>query len=71
MTKNTVSVTAYIVTGSTNDILIDASPKEAIEQYFMPDMRPPVQTLVITAMTNDGKEVTLSISNSTINASIK
>lgn len=71
MIKNTISVTAYIVTGSTNDILIDASPKTAIEDYFLPDMRPPVQTIVIKAVTNEGQLVTLSISNSTINASIK
>lgn len=69
--NNTISVIAYIITGDTNEILIDVKPKEAIEKYFMPDMRPPVQTLVIKATTNDGKEVTLSISNSTINASIK
>lgn len=71
MTKNTISVTAYIVNGDLNEVLIDASPKEAIDQYFMPDMRPPVQTLVIKAIKNDGKEVSLSISNSSINASIK
>ena len=61
MTNNTISVTAYIVTGSTNDILVDATPHEAIENYLCPDMRPPVQTIVIKAKTNDGKIVTISV----------
>jgi hypothetical protein len=70
MNKNTITVTAYLVNGSSNEVLTDASPKDAIEEYLMPDMRPPVQTLVIKAITSDGKEVKLSISQSSITATI-
>ena len=42
MTKNTISVTAYIVTGSDIKILLNESPHQAIEKYLCPDMRPPI-----------------------------
>ena len=71
MQRNTVSVTAYLVDGGINQILEEANPKDAIEQYLLPDMRPPVQTLVIEAQTDDGKTVVLSISNRNVHASLK
>ena len=71
MKNNTISVTAYIVTGSTNDILVNSTPHEAIENYLCPDMRPPVQTIVITAKTNDGKTVKLSIGQDRIYADVE
>jgi hypothetical protein len=71
MKNNTISVRAYIVTDDINDILENASPKKAIENYLCPDMRPPVQTIVIEAKTHDGKMVTLSITPSSISANIE
>ncbi|MES1218849.1 MAG: hypothetical protein ABUT20_25310 [Bacteroidota bacterium] len=71
MKNNTISVSAYLVNGSANDILTEASPTQAIEEYLFPDMRPPVENLVITAKTNDGKLVTISIGKKTISASIE
>ena len=70
MSNNQISVRAYLVDGSTLDILEDASPKDAIENYFCPDMRPPVQTIVITTKTDDGKIITLSISPNFINVKV-
>jgi hypothetical protein len=71
MNNNTISVSAYLVNGSVNDILTEASPMQAIEEYLFPDMRPPVQNLVITAKTKDGKLVTLSIGKTSINATLE
>lgn len=71
MKNNTISVRAYIVTGGTNDMLEEATPHEAIENYLCPDMRPPVQTIVITAKTHDGKTVTISVGQNSISGSIE
>lgn len=67
MIPNTVSVTAYFVTGEVNNVLENASPKDAIENYFLPDMRPPVENLLIEAFDKDGKKVTISITQKSIN----
>lgn len=71
MKNNTLSVKAYIVNGDMADILEDATPDEAIENYLCPDMRPPVQTIVIEAKTADGKLVKLSITQKEIYASME
>lgn len=63
MTNNTISVTAYLVNGGLINLLENETAKESIEQYFLPDTRPPVETLSIVAKTDDGKEVTLNIGN--------
>lgn len=70
MTNNTISVTANLINGSAHDILEDVSPKEAIN-YFYPDSGPPVTFFTIKAKTNDGKTVTLSLSESKISATIE
>jgi hypothetical protein len=71
MRKNIISVRAYLVNGDVNDILEEASPKEAIESYLFPDMRPPVQTLVMNAVTSDGKQLSISISPTSITATLQ
>ncbi|HEY5370500.1 MAG TPA: hypothetical protein VIJ75_16065 [Hanamia sp.] len=71
MIPNTISVRAYLVNGDVNDILENASPKEAIENYLFPDMRPPVQTIVLDAVTAEGKKLNISISPTSITASIQ
>jgi hypothetical protein len=71
MRKNTISVRAYLVNGDINDILVNASPKEAIEDYLFPDMRPPVQTIVIEAITDDGRRLNISISPKSITAELQ
>lgn len=71
MTKNTISVSAHIITGGTNEILINATPHDAIENYLCPDMRPPVETIVIKAKTDEGKTVTISVTQNKIYADIE
>ena len=66
MKKNTISALAYVVNGATSDILESVTPAAAIENYFLPDMRPPVQTLVIKAVTDEGKTVLLSITQNSV-----
>ena len=70
MTKNTISVTAYIVTGSDIKILLNESPHQAIEKYLCPDMRPPIENILIEAMTDDGKLEKISITQERIYATI-
>ena len=71
MKNNTISVRAYLVNGDVNDILENASPKDAIEDYLFPDMRPPVQTIVIDAITDDGKKLNITISPTSITAKLQ
>jgi len=66
MKTNRISVQAYFVNGSMQDVLEDATPQEAIENYLLPDMRPPVQTLVISVATKEGKHFSISISQTSI-----
>jgi hypothetical protein len=68
--KNTISVKAYIVDGSINDILEDASPKTALDEYFSPDTRPPVEELVISAFADDGRVVDIYITPKKIRVDI-
>ena len=70
MKNNTISVTAFIVTGEVNDILSDSTPHDAIENYFCPDMRPPLETIVIKAKTDEGKTVLLSITQNSIHVKV-
>ena len=70
MNKNTISVTANIVTGGDIKILENESPHQAIEKYLCPDMRPPVENILIEAMTDDGKLVKISIVQKRIYATI-
>jgi hypothetical protein len=63
---NTITVKAYLVNGDMRDILIDTNPHNAIEEYFLPDTRPPVERLVIEAFSQEGKKVTLSITQKNI-----
>lgn len=69
--KNLISVTSFLVDGSVCDILENVTPSTAIEQYFSPDTRPPVSSLIIKARTEDGKLVTLAISPTSISATIE
>ncbi len=61
MAANRISVKGYLVNGSIAEVLINATPKEAIERYFLPDSGAPVQTLVIDIFDSDGKEHSISI----------
>lgn len=70
MDKNTISVTAFLVTGAMNDILSDATPHEAIENYLCPDMTPRVENLVIKAHTDEGKIVLLTITQNSIHVKV-
>ena len=71
MKNNTISVQAYLINGQLNDVVDNDAPQNAIEEYFFPDSGAPVSSLVITAKTNDGKTVTLSLSKDRISASIE
>lgn len=66
MKNNTFSATVYTVAGTDTTILEEVSPNDAIEQYLCPDMRPPVQTLVIQVKTDDGKLISISITQNKI-----
>ena len=68
--KNTISVKAYLVDGGEMEILNDANPSQAIEQYLLPDTRPPVQTLVFAAYTDEGKLIKLSFTQKSITFSV-
>lgn len=68
MEPNTISVTAHIVTGGEIEILKDAAPSRAIEDYLCPDMRPPVQSISITVCTSEGKQITISVGQKSIGA---
>jgi len=52
-----------LVTGTRIEVFDNLDAKEAIKQYFLPDTGPPVSNLKIIAKTDDGKEVTLNISD--------
>jgi hypothetical protein len=67
--KNTISVSASLINGGYIDVLENATPKEAIEEYFYPDCKPPVSTLTIKAVNESGKTVKISISQSCITIS--
>jgi hypothetical protein len=71
MTNNTISVTVNLINGTAADVLENVSPKVAINQYFYPDSGAPVTFLTIKAKTNDGKTVTLSLSETNISATIE
>ncbi|HKR06728.1 MAG TPA: hypothetical protein VJY62_18985 [Bacteroidia bacterium] len=55
MYKNRITVTADFVDGSVNDILSDVTPKQAIENYFFPDSRPPVSAIYLSFVDENGK----------------
>lgn len=71
MDKNKISVTAVLVTGAMNDILNDATPHEAIENYLCPGMRPPVESITIKAHTDEGKIVLLTITQESIHVKVR
>jgi hypothetical protein len=66
MFKNIISVTASMVDGSEHELLAYASPKQAIDGYFLPDQRPPVRRFVIDAVAEDGKRVRLILTQDSI-----
>ena len=61
MVTNTVSVKAYLVNGNVAEVLEDAAPKYAIEQYFYPDSGAPVRSLEIDIVDSKGKQYSISI----------
>ena len=63
MKANSISVIAKLVNGNEIDILNEANPTDAIEQYLFPDCRPPVKTLLIKARNEDGRGMTISLSS--------
>lgn len=71
MDNNTISVAVYMVDGGFNEILSNATPAKAIDDYLFPDMRPPVRVIVINAMTEDGKNITLSVFQNRITVNIE
>jgi hypothetical protein len=62
MHKNKISVTAFLVDGNSIDVLTDVTPKDAIENYFMPDMRPPIESIILHFVGDNGKVKVISIS---------
>lgn len=54
--RNRITVKAYLVNGDIADIITDAKPKEAIDNYFYPDSGAPVKTLFIGFVDDKGKE---------------
>lgn len=67
MLTNTISVTACLVNGTEFQFLSRAPTEVALAEYLCPDVYPKVQTLVIDVITNEGKKVTLNISQERIN----
>ena len=65
--KNRISVLAYLVDGSELPILDDVTPHEAIENYFCPDARPPVQSISITITNDSGKRFVISVTQKEVN----
>ena len=63
MKLNSITVTAHLANGSVNEILYQASPSAAIEEYLFPDMRPPVDFLSISATDENGKSATIIVEN--------
>ncbi len=70
MTENTISVTMRNVAGGGYSPLLEASPKQALDHYFMPDMSPPVSVLIIEATDKEGKRVKLYITDSDVSFDI-
>jgi len=70
MKNNSISVRAHLVNGELTEILEEASPREAIESYFVKDNGAPVQELIIKVRTRDGKMVSLYISPSRVEAAV-
>jgi hypothetical protein len=71
MEKNTISVRAHLISGGVNEMLHEVKPDAAIEEYLCPDMRPPVRCIVINAVTEDNKNVTLTIFQNRISVIIE
>lgn len=71
MNKNTISVMVYLKDNSSNEPLVNSNPKNAIQDYFFPDSGAPVLNVIIKAMTQDGKLITLSITDSLIDGHIE
>lgn len=67
--KNTISMTIHLVNGSQDAILESVSISEAIE-FLYPDSVPPVFSIVIEAITDDGKQITLELGKDRISGSI-
>lgn len=70
MENNTISMIADLASGDELPYLRDATPAEAIQKYLSNHNTQPVQQLVITAKTNDGKLVSISITQHQILASL-
>jgi len=71
MNKNTISVMVYLKDNSSSELLVNSNPKIAIHDYFFPDSGAPVLNIIIKAMTQEGKLITLSITDSSIDGSIE
>lgn len=70
MNKNTISVVVYLKDNSSIEMLKNGNPKNAFENYFYPDSGAPVLNVIIKAFTNEGKLITLSITDNTIDGNI-
>lgn len=64
--ENTITVFAKLVDGSEAWRLSLATPKDALEEYFMPDTSPPVSVLFIEVTDKEGKTLTLTIDPSDV-----
>lgn len=71
MNKNTISVMVYLKDNSSSELLVNSNPKNAIQDYFFPDSGVPVLNIIIKAMTQEGKLITLSITDYSIDGRIE
>lgn len=71
MKNNTISVMVYLKDNSSNELLFNSNPKNAIQEYFYPDSGVPVLNVIIKAMTLEGKLITLSITDTSIDGRIE
>jgi hypothetical protein len=67
--NNTISASVSMVNGGYKKILDSENAFKAIEQYLYPDCRPTVSVYTLTATDNNGRSVTISISNGIVSIS--
>ncbi|MEO6166119.1 MAG: hypothetical protein ABIO46_08075 [Chitinophagales bacterium] len=70
MENNTISLIADLESGDELPYLRDATPTEAIQRFIANNETLPIQQLVITAKTNDGRTVSIALTHHQIMATI-
>lgn len=71
MMENTISVTMRDKASGGRTILSEVSPKQAIEEYLLPDTYPPVAVLIIEATDTNGKKLKLWVSDTDVSFEVE